>query len=66
MLAQRRRAAEFFEVCPRGFYALGVCPQDFGRDVRRSGGRHGGMDYVERWYHGEVKAGRAKPLAIDK
>ena len=33
---------------------------------QRKGGRHGGIDYIERWYSGEVKAGRAKPLAIDK
>ena len=33
---------------------------------QRAGGRHGGMDSVERWYQGEVKAGRAEPLAIDK
>lgn len=31
----------------------------------RNGGRHAGLDYVERWYEGEVKAGRAKAPGLD-
>ena len=32
---------------------------------QRTGGKHGGFDYIERQYNEDVKAGRAKPLRLD-
>lgn len=32
---------------------------------QRNGGRHAGLDYIERKYRADIKAGRAKPFTID-
>lgn len=32
---------------------------------QRTGGKHGGFDYVERQYNEDVKSGRVKPVRID-
>jgi len=32
---------------------------------QRTGGRHGGFDYLERQYNEDVKAGRAMPVRLD-
>ena len=32
---------------------------------QRNGGRHAGLDYIERKYRADIKAGKAKPLTID-
>lgn len=32
---------------------------------QRNGGRHAGLDYIERKYRADIKAGKAKPFTID-
>lgn len=32
---------------------------------QRHGGRHAGLDYIERQYQKDIKSGRAKPIRID-
>lgn len=32
---------------------------------QRTGGKHGGFDYIERLYNKDVKAGKVKPIRLD-